>query len=536
MSAQLPIPPMAFNLWGTPDEAKPLSPGILRILKTTLGLKPVSTPAYSEADITLSESRLTAADTTRLAEIVGEAYISTEDTHRLPRARGKSYLDLIDWRTQKIIDAPDGVVAPHTEEEILAVLQYCSQEGIAVIPFGGGTSVVGGITPLDGGHRAVISLDLARFNEIEDVDLISGLATLGAGLSGPDAEIGLSEYDLQLGHFPQSFPYATIGGFAATRSAGQNSAGYGRFDEMVHSFTVVTPKGIMQIGGNSPASAAGPDLRELFLGSEGALGIITRVRCTVHPIPKFKRYEAFQFPDFHTGAHALRLIEQRKTRPTVIRLSDEIETSLNLATTHQIGSDAEITGCLCVTMYEGDKDQTYTAQQETRELILSCGGTSLGEGPARAWEQGRFGAPVLRDSILDIGGVCETLETATDWSNVEVLKSAVGLAIAKSITDSGTMAVVMCHISHVYPTGCSLYFTIIASQSDNPHSQWANVKRAASEAIVHNGGTITHHHSVGTDHLPYIHNEFDPLSLEILRAVKNTLDPKSILNPGKLII
>ncbi|MDO4686733.1 MAG: FAD-binding oxidoreductase [Corynebacterium sp.] len=535
MSAQLPVPPMAFNLWGTSDEAKPLSSGMIRILHTTLGLKNKPRPPLQGSDITLSESRFQEADLAKLRTIVGEAHVSTAHHQRLPRSRGKSYRDLIDWRTKAVINAPDAVVAPATDEEVLQILQFCEANSIAVVPFGGGTSVVGGISPIDGGHRAVLSLDLTRFNKLEDVDKISEQATLGAGMSGPHAEIALSQHGLRLGHFPQSFPYATIGGYAATRSSGQNSSGYGRFDEMVHSFTVVTTKGILEVGGNFPASAAGPDFRELFLGSEGTLGIITRIRCRVHQIPASKRYEAFCFPDFATGAKALRLVKQHNTGPTVIRLSDEIESSLNLSSTDNIAECTDYSGCLCITMYEGTEEQTQIRHQETRKLLLSLGGKSLGEGPVRAWEKGRFGAPVLRDAILDIGGLCETLETATNWSNVETLKTAVGHALAESLTNSGTMAIVMCHISHVYHTGCSLYFTVIANQNDDPHTQWSRAKKAASQAILQNGGTITHHHAIGTDHRPYIENEIDPISVEILHAIKSTLDPHRILNPGKLI-
>ena len=535
MSAQLPVPPMTFNRWGTPDESKPLSASIVRLLRTALGIHQEQTPGDTEADIALSEVRLTEADIAALGALVGPQYVTCEHAHRRGRARGKSYPDLLDWHTKKTIDAPDAVLAPGTEEEVLSVLEYCSKAGIAVIPFGGGTSVVGGLTPVSGGHRAVLSLNLTRFDKLEDVDAESGLATFGAGMFGPQAELELAKHNLQLGHFPQSFPYATIGGYAATRSSGQHSAGYGRFDEMVHALTVVTPTGILRLGGDAPASAAGPDLRELFLGSEGTLGVITRVRCRVHPVPEVKRYEAFRFPNFEVGARAVRLVAQRGTGPSMIRLSDEIETSLNLSSPDGIAGSAATSGCLCLTMCEGTPEHAAARHDETRKLLLEAGGTSLGEGPVRAWEHGRFGAPVFRDALLDVAAVCETLETATTWANIHRLKTAVGRALATSLTKHGTMAVVMCHISHVYATGCSLYFTVVAKQSEHPHEQWAAAKRAASEAIVSHGGTITHHHAIGTDHRPYMQSEIDPLAVTILRTVKNTLDPAGILNPGKLI-
>ncbi|MDO5076882.1 FAD-binding oxidoreductase [Corynebacterium sp.] len=538
MSAQLPVPPMTFYRWGTPDEAKPLNPGIRRLLRTVFATDPSEPHDVSPADIKLSPCQVTPADVAEFTAIVGPNFVSTAKEHRLPRARGKSYPDLLDWRSGAPIDAPDAVVAPATEAEVLSILQYCTQEGIAVVPFGGGTSVVGGLTPVRGKHRAVISLDVARFNQLEDVDPVSGLATLGAGMFGPQAEMALAEHNLQLGHFPQSFPYGTIGGYAATRSSGQSSAGYGRFDEMVRALTVVTPTGILEVGGNAPASAAGPDFKDVFLGSEGTLGVITKVRCRVHPIPESKRYEAFRFPNFAAGSAAVRQATQQQTGATVIRLSDEIESSLNLSSGNKIGGSggaAASGGCLCITLCEGTAEHAASRHAETRAAMLAAGGTSLGDGPARAWEQGRFSAPVVRDALLDADILCETLETATDWNNVANLKLAVSRALATSLTKSGTMAVVMCHISHVYQTGCSLYFTVVANQSQQPHQQWADAKRAACEAIVAHGGTITHHHAVGTDHLAYMQSEISPLGTDLLKALKNTLDPEGILNPGKLI-
>ena len=529
----LPTPPMEFNLWGTHEEVKPLSPSIQKMLEKMLGVTP-PVPRREAGAIRLSTPKVTDADRERFAAIVGESFISDDADQRLPRARGKSYLDLLDWRADKEIAAPDLVVAPADEEQVLEILRYCSEEGIAVVPFGGGTSVVGGLNPVPGTHRAVISLDLGRFDQLEDVDPVSGLATLGAGLSGPQAELLLAEHGLQLGHFPQSFPYATIGGFAATRSSGQNSAGYGRFDAMIRELTVVTPKGIIRPGQASPATAAGPSLKALFIGSEGALGIITRVRVRVHPIPETKLYEAFSFPSFIDGANALREVTQTDAGPTVLRLSDEIESSVNLTSTDNIGEqdESEHKGCLAITLFEGTTQHAQSRHEETRAIMIRNGGQSLGEGPARTWEEGRFGAPVLRDSLIDGGALCETLETATDWSNVPRLKKAVGKALTTSLVEDGSPALIMCHISHVYPEGCSLYFTVVGAAGENPQQRWRKAKSAATEAMATHGGTVTHHHAVGTDHLPWMGLEVGQVGIAALRAVKRELDPAGVLNPG----
>lgn len=526
---------MEFNLWGTPDEAKPLSHGVHKLLTDVFKVdKPL--PRVPESDVHVGDTLLRPDDFTALEGIVGAGRVTSAKTQKMARARGKSYPDLIGWRLGGVHDVPDAVIAPATDEEVLEILRWATRERVAVVPFGGGTSVVGGINPERGGMRAVISLDLVHFDELSNVDPVSGLATLGSGLTGPAAELLLAGHGLQIGHYPQSFPYATIGGYAATRSSGQSSAGYGRFDEMVRSFTVVTPSGILEVGDASPATAAGPDLRELFMGSEGAFGIITRVRLRVHPIPEVKRYEAFSFPTFEAGAAGLRAVEQAGAGPTVIRLSDEIESSVNLTSGDSIGDGSRAPeGCLCLTMFEGTEEHAASRHAETRALLIAAGGTPCGEGPVRSWEHGRFGAPVLRDGLLDNGAICETLETATDWSNVARLKHGVTRAIADTLRESGTMALVMCHVSHVYREGCSLYFTVIAAQSDDPEAQWWAAKGAACRAIVDNGGTITHHHSIGTDHAPYLAAEIGDLGVAVLRAVKAELDPAGIMNPGKLL-
>jgi alkyldihydroxyacetonephosphate synthase len=426
------------------------------------------------------------------------------------------------------------VLLPGDEDEIAAVLKFCAEHRIAVVPFGGGTSVVGGLDPIRGEFDAAVSLDLRRLNQLHFLDEVSGEAELGAGLTGPDAERLLGERGFSLGHFPQSFQFATIGGFAATRSSGQDSAGYGRFNDMVRGLRAITPAGVLDLG-RAPESAAGPDLRQLLIGSEGVFGVITRVRVKVHPAPAATRYEAWSFGDFATGADAVRAVVQTGTGPTVIRLSDEAETGVNLATTENIGEQQITGGCLAITVFEGSEAHVESRHAETRAVLQAAGGTSLGEGPARAWEHGRFGAPYLRDSLLAAGALCETLETATNWSNVPAVKAAVTEALTKSLAESGTPALVLCHISHVYPTGASLYFTVVAGQRGNPIEQWRKAKSAASDAMMRTGATITHHHAVGADHLPWMRDEIGDLGVAVLRAVKDTLDPAGILNPGKLI-
>jgi alkyldihydroxyacetonephosphate synthase len=531
------LPPMKWNAWGDPAAAKPLSEGIRSLLKQAVGVEDSGAAELAPDQVQLRSSALSPKDSEALAAIVGAEYCRAADTDRLLHAGGKSTIDLLNRRNRDAQDAPDAVLlpgGPDGEEAVARILRYCSEHRIAVIPFGGGTNVVGGLDPNRAEFNAVVSLDLRRFDRLISLDEVSGQAVFGAGVTGPDAERLLGAQGFSLGHFPQSFEYATIGGFAATRSSGQDSAGYGRFNDMVRGLRVVTPVGTMDLG-RAPESAAGPDLRQLMIGSEGTLGVITEVRLRVHRVPETVRYEAWSFPDFATGAAALRAVIQNATGPTVVRLSDETETGVNLATTEAIGESQITGGCLGITIFEGTKEHVESRHAETSALLAAQGATSLGEGPAQAWERGRFGAPYLRDSLLSAGALCETLETATDWSNISALKSAVTEALTNALGQTGTPALVMCHISHVYPTGASLYFTVVAGQRGNPIEQWKTAKKAASDAIMATGGTITHHHAVGADHKPWMRDEIGDLGVQVLRAVKATLDPAGILNPGKLI-
>ncbi|MGH3596515.1 MAG: FAD-binding oxidoreductase, partial [Mycobacterium sp.] len=390
---------MKWNAWGDPAAARPLSDDIRSLLKQALGVTDAGAAELQADQVRLRPSQLSDGDREALAAIVGADYCRVDDHDRLLRAGGKSTLDLLRRKDSGVQDAPDAVLLPADDDEVAAILRYCSQHGIAVVPFGGGTSVVGGLDPIRGAFSAVVSLDLRRFDQLLALDEVSGEAEFGGGVTGPHAERLLGEHGFSLGHFPQSFEFASLGGFAATRSSGQDSAGYGRFDDMIHGLRAVTPVGALDLG-RAPQSAAGPDLRQLLIGSEGVFGVITRVRVQVHPLPEATRYEAWSFPDFATGTAALRAVTQAGTGATVIRLSDEAETGVNLATSEAIGETQIAGGCLAITVFEGTAAHAESRHAETRAVLEAHGGTSLGEAPARAWEQGRFSAPYLRDSLL----------------------------------------------------------------------------------------------------------------------------------------
>ncbi len=518
---------MSWFGWGDPARAAPLSDPVRDLIARTLGVRLRELPPVSEADVRLPARALDQAARGALEEAVGADWVRVDDAARLRHAGGKSTTDLLRRRAGAAEGAPDAVVLPADHEEVLAVLRACSEHRVAVVPFGGGTSVVGGVEPVRGDFASAASLDLRRLDRLVCLDTESATATLQAGLRTPEAERLLAEHGHTLGHLPQSYEYATIGGYAATRSSGQASAGYGRFDAMVTALKAATPRGTLDLG-RAPASAAGPDLRELLLGSEGVFGVITEVTLRVRPVPASARDEAWSFPDYASGAAALRRLAQSAVRPTTARLSDETETFVNAALS---GREAR-PGCLLLVGLEGGEREVRTRREAVGTELAEAGGTFLGTEPAAEWRRARFHGPYLRDALLDAGILSETLETATTWSNLMPLYEAVSAAVKETLEGPEGGAVVMCHISHIYPTGASLYFTVVTATGADPQSRWARAKRAAGDAIAAGGATITHHHAVGRDHLPWMSAEISPLGTDVLRTVKSSLDPVASSTPA----
>jgi alkyldihydroxyacetonephosphate synthase len=508
-----------------------LPDALLRLLTDGFGIRGESGRPASIAEFELAPPRLDDRSVEALVGIVGAQNALDDDEARIRHLRGKSTPDLLRIRAGDGAGAPDMVLLPASHDEVLELLRICSEHRIAVVPFGGGTSVVGGLEPDAEGFRGVAALDLRRMNALVELDELSRLAVLEPGLRGPQAEALLADRGYTLGHFPQSFEYATLGGFAATRSSGQASAGYGRFDDAVLSLRVATPTGTLAVG-RAPKSATGPDLRQLILGSEGTLGVITSLTVQIKPAPERRVYEGWRLPSFDAGLDCVRRLAQDGPLPTVLRLSDEAETALNLARPAEIGTGGE--GCLLVAGYEGRFGSVELARTAAAAVLTETGGKpEAGAGPA--WERDRYRGPYLRDALLDAGALVETLETVAFWSALPAVYEAVSGALRGSLTDQGTPPVVVCHVSHVYPSGASLYFTVGCARAGDPLAQWRVAKAAASDAILASGGSITHHHGVGVDHRPWYEREVGELGVRALRAVKAELDPAGIMNPGVLL-
>jgi alkyldihydroxyacetonephosphate synthase len=528
--------------WGDPMRRTELDATALGVLRERIGeLEPWPLAARIE-DFELPEARPLPPS---VVDAVGADAVFDGKEDRLRHAVGRGYVDLARLRSGRLDDAPDAVLVPADAAAVGRLIDACAAAGVAVVPFGGGTSVVGGVEPLRGAHAALISLDLTALREVA-IDHTSLTARLGAGLRGPEAEAALGTEGLTLGHFPQSFEYATIGGFAATRSAGQASSGYGRFDSLVSSVRLLAPAGNLSTL-ETPHTAAGPALRELVLGSEGAFGVIPDVTVRVRPAPLQRRYEAWMAESFAAGTEIVRDLAQGSGLPTVIRVSDEEETAGSLALSGPRGMAGKAfvgylkarrreSGALMILGFEGD-EETVTRRRALAVRGLRGGGAVyLTRSAGRSWEHSRYGGPYQRDLLMRMGAMVETLETSHTWTRLGELHRAVSAAIAGALESQGTPGLVFCHLSHAYADGASLYFTFIARARRGAEvEQWAAVKKAASEAIVANGATITHHHAIGRDHTPYMEAEVGQTGLEVLRAVKERLDPAGIMNPGKLL-
>jgi alkyldihydroxyacetonephosphate synthase len=522
--------------WAEPDAPVEVSEAGEAMLRSELGLGDERTPPVALEDVRLPDPR-------PLPELGAEVRQDRET--RVRHAAGRSYPDLLRLRSGDGSGAPDGVVYPASEDEVATLLAACAAAGVAVVPFGGGTSVVGGVEGLRGSHEAVVALDLARLDSLE-TDRTSLTATIGAGLPGRTAEARLQSRGFTLGHFPQSFEFGTVGGYVATRSAGQASSGYGRIDEMVRGVRCVAPAGTLEAK-PVPATAAGPSLLQLLVGSEGAFGVITEATLSVRPLPAESRYESWSFRSFEEGCDAFRAMEQTHVAPDVARLSDAPETRMAMAMSSHGGVVERLgraylarrghgSGSIAIIGWEGEPGDVARRAADTRRALREGGGLALGKGPGESWLRNRYLGPYQRDELLGRGMIAETLETATSWSNLGALHAAIHRALRETLAGRGTPPIVAAHVSHMYPSGASLYFTFLArAQRGEELEQWAAAKRAAMEAIVATGGTITHHHAVGRDHAEWLEAEIGELGVEALRAVKERLDPAGIMNPGKLL-
>lgn len=527
-------------------------PGFAPFVKFAVGLD-LSTPAvpvvgFDEVDV--PKSILSDSFLATLSGICGEAFVRTDDLDRVVHTFGKSIRDLIRVRSRTLDRVPDVIVYPADEADVQAIVDAALAADAVIIPFGGGSNIVGALEPLAGETRTVISLDLGRLASVIEVDEASGLARIQAGAQGPDIEAQLTERGWTMGHFPDSFTHSTLGGWVATRSSGMQSDKFGDIADMTRGLRMVRPGGTVVIRA-IPSASTGPSVREMIIGSEGRLGIITEVTVQVHRIPAKREILAYLFPTWEAGLLAMQAISESDATPSITRVSDARETGFTFATqkaskglsslvTKGLGVFLKAKGwdtdkmCLSFIGNEGGEEHVTRNQKIIGAIVKKHGGITIGKGPGALYDQKKFDTPYLRDFLLDRGAAADVSETAAPWSKLLGLYTNVYAAANAAYAELGTEGWIMAHLSHSYHTGACLYFTFAFVHGDKPIEQYDVVKSAIQQAFMDSSATISHHHGVGLEHSPWLEQDISTEGVGLMQGLFDSADPSGIFNPGKI--
>ena len=542
-SANTPIEQTRWNGWGNISINKKVSPHGAKLIKSHIGkTKKTSSVSLQQVLKTVPKSRLPAA-MTKLATV------SIDKEVRLRHARGQSFPDWIAMHSGAFEVFPDGVAFPESTADVETLLTLASEHDLIVIPFGGGTSVVGHINPQKG-SRPVLTIAMSKMDQLIDLDTESQIATFGAGTQGPSVEAQLDAQGYRLGHYPQSWELSTLGGWIAARSSGQQSLGYGRIEQMFAGGTLVTPQGVLNIA-DIPASSAGPDLREMMMGTEGRAGIFTEVKMRVQPQPEEELFKVAFLPNWEAGKEVLRQAVQKNIRLSMLRLSNAVETDAHL---HLGTSPSQF---LAISAYlkargldsqkvmltygvSSDKAQNKLALTQFNKLLKQHGSVTgkITDIMGSVWAHGRFKFPYLRGTLWDKGIMVDTFETATNWNNIDEQMQQMQEAVQNALADEGEEVMAFTHISHVYKQGASLYTTYFfraAKDHATTLKRWQKIKQAASLSLANGTATISHQHGVGRDHAPYLAAEKGKLGIQVTHDMLKSLDPEQRMNPGVLI-
>ncbi len=527
-----------FNGWGDEDVEYPLKDTMKRMLRELVG-EPVYTYTASKDQL------LSKIDKTRIRSSV--TCVTIRDIDRLYHARGQSLPDWISLRFGEVNTFPDGVAYPTDDQDLKELIDIAKDNKFCLIPYGGGTSVLGHINPISM-DRPIITVSMEKMNRIVGINEQNRVAEFYAGISGPDIEKTLMSMGYTLGHFPQSFEFSTLGGWVATKSSGQQSFGYGRIDNMFMGAEVYTPKGMLKIP-HVPDSAAGPDIKELVLGSEGRIGILSKISVRISKIPEKELFEAYFMPSWEVGFKVVKMLTQERYPLSLLRLSNPKETTAHLLMAGKefiIGmlkkylSLRGVTdqGSLLVVGYSGKSKVVNRTQREVRSLIKRFKGVPTYTLIGKAWQKNRFKAPYLRNSLWEEGYAVDTLETCVPWDKVGSTIRDIEESLESALIDEDERVYAFSHLSHFYITGPSIYTTYIyriARDFGTTLNRWKKLKHAASKAIIRNKGTISHHHGVGLDHKEYLEAEKGEIGIGILKDMISSFDPYNIMNPGKLV-
>jgi len=479
---------------------------------------------------------------------------STDALDRVVHARGKSLRDLIKHRRGEVGRVPDVVVRPRDEAEVEAVLRAAIEHDAVLIPFGGGTSISGSLEAPDSETRTVISLDMGNLRRVLAIDAPSNLARIEAGAFGPDLERQLNAQGWTLGHFPDSFTHSTLGGWIATRSSGMQSDRYGDIADLVRAVRVVTPGGILATR-PVPHTSTGPSVREMVLGSEGRLGVITEATVQVRRLPEQRIILGYLFPTWADGLAAMQDIAASEASPSVTRVSDAYETAFSFATRKhptpldkvkstaltaflrkRKGFDVERM-CLSFIGYEGSAAHVKQQRKEVGRIAARHGGLCIGASPGELYDQKKFDTPYIRDFLLDRGALADVSETAAPWSRLNPVYDAVMASAHGAFGELGIPGYLMCHLSHSYHAGACLYFTfgVKPAPGKDELEQYDVVKSAIQQAFIDAGATLSHHHAVGTEHARWLEADISAPGVRMLQALFEGVDPGANLNPGKIV-
>ncbi|MDO7882249.1 FAD-binding oxidoreductase [Salinibacterium soli] len=530
-------------------------PGFAPFVLQAVGLDLLTATRAGEpsfADLKVGKSKATAAFVKQLAAIVGAEHVSTDDMLRVIHTYGKSLRDLVRIRGNQIQRSPDVVVYPADEAQVQAIVDAAVAADAVIIPFGGGSNIGGSLEPHRGEKRVVISLDLGRLREVVAIDAESGLARIQAGAQGPDLEAQLNAKGWTIGHFPDSFTHSTVGGWVATRSSGMQSDKYGDIADICRGLRMVRPGGTLVLR-PLPSTSSGPSVREMILGSEGRLGVITEVTVQVHRVPEKRNIYAYFFPNWAAGIEAMREISESDATPSITRISDARETGFTLATSKERHGFSKFTAetvlpalmkrkgwnlddiCISFIGYEGGTAHAKRQKKLTDAIVKKHGGMGVGEGPGILYDQKKFDTPYLRDFLLDMGAAGDVSETAAPWSRLIDVHKNVYAAAQKAYDEIGVKGWIMSHLSHSYHSGACLYFTFAFVFKNDPLGEYNIVKNAIQQAFVDTDATISHHHGVGREHSPWLAEDISPEGVAVMQALFDGADPGSNFNPGKII-
>jgi alkyldihydroxyacetonephosphate synthase len=504
--------------------------------------------AFEDVDVPASSASPDFVD--RLEDLVGADHVTTAALDRVVHTYGKSLRDLIRVRSGRIERTPDVVVYPADEAEVQGIVDLAAAEDAVIIPFGGGSNIVGSLEPHVTEERTVISVDLGRLNSVLDIDAESGLARIQAGALGPDLEAQLADRGWTLGHFPDSFTHSTLGGWVATRSSGMQSDKYGDIADIARGLRVVRPGTVLVIRA-IPSASTGPNVREMIVGSEGRLGVITEVTVQVHRVPEKREVLAYLFPNWEVGLEAMRAISESDASPSITRVSDAGETGFSFATgkeskgisaliTKGLGTYLSARGwdtdamCLSFIGYEGGTAHVARQEKLVSRIVKAHGGIGVGKGPGVLYDQKKFDTPYLRDFLLDRGAAADVSETAAPWSKLLPLYNHVVESANRAYDEIGIKGWVMAHLSHSYHSGACLYFTFAFVHGDDALAKYDVVKSAIQQAFIDAGGTISHHHGVGLEHAPWLEQDISSGGVAVMQGLFDAVDPGRTFNPAKI--